>query len=251
MNEEVIKITICDDVEQHRDGCQRMLQYLGAKHKVQLEFVQFEHGDQMLLRMDDPKKAADILYLDVRMPGTNGIVAAEKLRQTGFVGEIIFLTASQKDFLGAFDVGAMNYLIKGICSDERFEQVFLSAVKKVQEKRKDYIMFTGAGESRAISLNSIHYFEIFKRIITVFYKDSSFEFYSSMSRLENMLLPYGFIRVHRSYLVSVYYVDSLQYDKLTLRDGTEIPVGQSFYRNVKSSLLNRSLATDEMDGIRE
>lgn len=79
-------------------------------------------------------------------------------------------------------------------------------------------MLKGIGEYRNIPIQSIYYFEVFQRIITVHYDNNEqFEFYSSIGKLEITVLPKGFLRIHRSYIVSVPQIKTFNSTSLTFQ----------------------------------
>lgn len=103
------------------------------------------------------------------------------------------------------------------------------------------MLFTGIGEYRNIAINDIKYFEVRGKIITVYYGSKSFEFISTIGKLENLLFTKGFIRVHRSFLVALQYIKTFAYDGLTLMDHKEIPVGRKYYGGLKEAMKENAV----------
>ena len=100
----------------------------------------------------------------------------------------------------------------------------------------DILSLKGIGEYRNIPIQSIYYFEVFQRIITVHYDNNEqFEFYSSIGKLEITVLPKGFLRIHRSYIVSVSQIKTFNSTSLTLMNGKELPVGRKYLPNLKTA----------------
>ena len=170
------------------------------------------------------------------MPGINGIDTGLKLRQAPFHfhGEIIFVTVSSDYAIQAFDVQAFHYIVKGITSTKKTKSILTNALNKAVEKEQEFILLKGIGEYRNIPIQSIYYFEVFQRIITVHYDNNEqFEFYSSIGKLEITVLPKGFLRIHRSYIVSVPQIKTFNSTSLTLMNGKELPVGRKYLPNLK------------------
>ena len=104
---------------------------------------------------------------------------------------------------------------------------------------KRYILFTSANEWVNIPINSIRYFETYKRLVTVYYGNQSFEFFSySFESIVKQLAGVDFIRTHRSYLVALKEIDSISFHELTTRNGIRLPVGRTYYSEVKAALKN-------------
>ena len=199
-----------------------------------------EAGADVLFFADDIVRDGDILFLDVSMPGTNGIETARKLRELGYEGELIFLSASREAVFYAFDVRANNYLLKEQLSEERIEEVFLKAAREVQEKQSEYLLLTGVGEHRNVPVQAIQYFEINQKIVTVHYSGTTFEFVSTMGKLENLMFNRGFVRISRSILVATRYIQSFVYEQVTLRSGETLPVGRKYYKPLKEAMAGRN-----------
>ena len=95
-----------------------------------------------------------------------------------------------------------------------------------------------AGEYKRIQMKDIFYFETAAdHMINVIYDGGNFQFLSTMQSLEERFNGRGFIRVHRSYLVSIDAVHRLAPDKITLNNGRRILVSRDRYPSLKSMML--------------
>jgi len=233
-----MKFFLCDDEPEILELYSNKIRVLCKKHQIDCEIICYRDGEQLVFDYDKKTFTGSVLFLDIRMPRMDGFSTVQALDRSGYKGEIIFLTNSRQHLLSAFDVGAFNYIIKGETSDGRFEKVFLKAVKAATGIGMEYILFSAAGENRNLAVRDIRYFEVDKRIITVSYNDEQFSFFSTITKLENLLFGRGFVRVHRAFLVAVTQIVSLTSTELTLRDGTKLPVGRKYFQGVKEALAN-------------
>ncbi|OLR56111.1 hypothetical protein BHK98_08560 [Hornefia porci] len=231
-----MRIAICDDEVTAIEAYTRDLQQVCRDNDIEADFTKYKSGDQLLFFTEDVVRDTDILFLDVGMPGTNGIETARKLRENGYEGEIIFLTSSREAVFYAFDVRATNYLVKEMASEKRLREVFLRAVESAREKRSEYLLLTGIGEYRNIRIDEIRYFEVSQKIVTVYYRDTNFEFVSTIGKLENLLFSRGFVRISRSCIVAARYVESFAYEKVTMTTGESLPVGRKYYKELKKTM---------------
>lgn len=236
-----MRILLCDDVKKDRLKYQRLLEGLCHKYDIDGQFETFQNGYQLIMLLEDHHQATDLLFLDIHMPNYDGISVAVSLRNNGFVGEIVFLTNSLEHWSEAFDVNAFHYLVKNQIDEKKMEEIFLKVVDKISKKEEKYIRVSSGYETRQIPLSQIRYFEIRNRIITVYYGDNEFEFYSTLGTIEQKMLPYGFVRPHRSFLVALSYIEHANYQNITLRDGMTIPVGRAYYKNFKEELQHGAL----------
>lgn len=223
-----MNILICDDCAEHAALCEARVTALAKKRGILLNTRIFPTGDALLFEAEDLLASTDLLYLDIHMPGTDGVLAALKLRQMGYAGDIVFYTVSRDRAIDGYDADALHYIVKGATTDEKFEEVFEKALSRKQRREREMLVLTCAGESRCIPIEDIRYFEIELRIVTAYYSGASFEFYSTMMRMEEQLYGKGFVRTHKSFLVNRRYIRSMDANELVLETGERLPVGKSY-----------------------
>jgi len=236
-----MKIVICDDNPIETAFYRSELVKLGEENGITLDVITYISGKQMLFELEDQKIPPDIIYLDINMPGINGIETAYALRETGYHGEIIFLTYSHDHILDGYDVEALHYVIKEVTPIKKRTEILLKAVKRCSKKKQEVLTFSCAGESRTIAIEDITYFKVDRQIITVFYNDENFEFYTSLGKLENSLWGKGFLRIHRNCLVSERKIKSMVYGEIELFDGTLLQVGKTYNKVVKEELAKQKI----------
>lgn len=242
--ERCIHIAICDDEEKDRKKYEGMLQELARTHHVDTDIVCYESAGAFLFQLEDMEVFPDVIYMDIHMPKMDGIKLSRMLREgkqhVPFQGELIFLTYDKESFQDAFDVNAFHYVIKDVTPREKFGEIFLRVSERILAQRKKSLLIRGIGEYRNIAIDQIHYFEVYRRIISVHYgePEERFEFYSSMNRLEEMTFPLGFLRVQRAFIVRVGAIHTLSKTKAVLQSGVEIPIGSAYYDKVRMAFEN-------------
>lgn len=236
-----MRIVICDDNPTERNALLEVTEKISKSVGYDTEFEVFENAKQMMFELEDKLELVDVMFLDINMPDLDGMEAASKLRLQGYIGEIVFTTVSKTHMLRAFDVRAFNYIVKGETDKDKTVKIIKDVLEIASEKSKEYMLFTGIGEYRNIAINDIKYFEVRGKIITVYYGSKSFEFISTIGKLENLLFTKGFIRVHRSFLVSLPYIKAFTYEYITLIDNTEISVGRKYYGGLKEAIKENAV----------
>ena len=122
-----MRIAICDDEVS-------MVQILEEKIKKLLPDVvidKYLSGDELIASGSKP----DILFLDIQMPGMDGMETAKVFRQDNENMILIFVTAAEEYVFQAFDVGAFHYLVKPF-SDEKFKEVVTKAVHNIKRSSR-------------------------------------------------------------------------------------------------------------------
>ena len=204
-----MKIAVCDDEKVIRN-------LIGNKVKKEYPEADGEFlssGEELLLS----KTALDILFLDIQMPGRNGIEIARELRKKDKKVIIIFVTAVEDYVFEAFDVNAFNYIVKPF-DDVRFRDIFDKAINECSSFGKDemdtnYVIVSNRGMHTKVRLDDIIYAEVFNRKVVIHKIDEEIEYYGKMSDLE-ALANENFFRTHRAYLINFKYVE--KYDAKTV-----------------------------------
>ena len=238
-----LKLAICDDEHSSLLEYRSMLELIFKKHDINVQIELFYNCKELMFAMEDEKDEIDLVFLDINMPEMNGIEMAHWIRENQFRCDIIFLTASQIHMFDAFDVGALHYIVKGITKAEKIEEICLKAADIISKRKNEFVTVTCAGESRVVSVPNILYFEVQNYIIVIHYENESFEFYSTLGKIENALAGRGFVRAHRSYLVNVGHIKSLSRQEMLLTNGESIPVGRKYVEEIRQYIQVYSSAS--------
>lgn len=233
----MLRIAVCDDDSNTVAKYSKLINDLSKKNHIEVELSYFYSGESLTDYFIESPDVLDIVYLDIVMEDMNGIDTARKLQESGSHTLIIFLTGYEKYVFEAFDVNAVNYLIKDDFCPERFEKVFLTAANLVSSKEKQLFSYAFDGKTKVVSLEEIAYFETWNKRVTIHYSDKKTDiYYESMERLEMRLKGKGFVRSHRSFLVHLPYIVMVQKNALSLKTGETLPVGGTYSSSVKKSL---------------
>ena len=226
-----MQIAICDDEVS-------MVQILEEKIKKLLPDAvidKYLSGDELIASGSKP----DILFLDIQMPGMDGMETAKMLRQDNEDMILIFVTAAEEYVFQAFDVGAFHYLVKPF-SDEKLKEVVTKAVHNIKrssrlEKDEKYIMVQTAGSHIKIFLRDIVYAEVYNRKVIIHTRSTDIEYYGKLQELSDMAGT-DFFRTHRAYLVHFKYVEKYDATCVTMKNGTALIAKQNYPEFVKQYL---------------
>lgn len=184
--------------------------------------------------------SVDLIFLDIEMPEMTGIELTKTL--SGKEAIIIFTTSKKEYALEAFELNIADYLLKPIMPVR-----FLQAVSKAQtilESRKENVEITrdeflfvrDSNITRRLKLDDIFYAEAMGDYVKFYTKEKMFAIHGKMKTAEERLPKDHFIRVHRSYIVSVGKIDTLQ-DGGIMINGKFIPVADA-YRKALNTRMN-------------
>lgn len=166
----------------------------------------------------------DLLFLDINMPKLSGINFYKSLSKKP---KVIFTTAYSAHAVEGFELEAVDYLLKPF-SFERF----ITAVNKVQLDSLDsplaeFIMLKADKKTHKINHNQILYFESIGDYVKVHLNGAKTLIISETLRKLEEMLPNAFIRVHKSYIIALDYLEYLEGNQAKIGE-TKIPIGQSY-----------------------
>ena len=231
-----MRIAVCDDEKETRDYFMKKIRLLYPD----AELCAYCSGEELL----SSEEVADILLLDIQMPGKNGMETARVFRRKSRHSILIFVTAFQDYVFQAFDVGAFHYLVKPF-EEEKLEEVLKNAVlelagqsrngkaKGAQDAKK--LLITSGGAHITVCPSEIIYAEVFNRKILIHTLDAEIEYYGKMRELAAQVGD-GFYRPHRSYLVNFAFVKRYNATTIWLEKGQALMARQNYPDFVKSYL---------------
>jgi len=194
----------------------------------------------------------DLIFLDIQMPKITGFELLELLDNPP---QVIFTTAYDEYALKAFEVNALDYLMKPI-SPERLKK----ALEKVEMKLKAPVknpLFEGkvpqlpeqaqrivvkdAGNIKIIPLADVLYLEAADDYVKINITEKYFLKHQTMGNFEQQLPAHQFVRIHRSYIVNIQHIHKVElYEKeqycVILRNNAKLPVSRSGYTKLKGVL---------------
>ncbi len=144
---------------------------------------------------------ADVIFLDVSMPKTNGMQLAEALHKLKNPPAVVFVTAYSEYALEAFDVDAIDYLMKPVETDRPQPQSH-SSVERIPVVK--------SGRKVLVPIDQIRYIEAKDDYSCIYTDDDRYLSTISLAKLEQKLAPHGFFRVHRGYIVNLEYVEDVE-----------------------------------------
>ncbi|MDZ7262087.1 MAG: LytTR family DNA-binding domain-containing protein [candidate division KSB1 bacterium] len=195
----------------------------------------------------------DLLFLDIQLPEINGFELLEMLDE---IPQIIFSTAYDQYAIKAFEVNAVDYLLKPY-DEDRFKIAVERALKHIQlqeytratvekllqtvhdsQKYLQRLLIKQSGKIVILSCHEIHWVEAMDDYVEIHTNKESYLIQQSMNLLETRLNPDQFIRVHRSYIVNIDAIkEIISYSpgryRLLLKNGKEISLSRSGAKRLK------------------
>ncbi len=202
----------------------KMLQYIlntySSKNDVAFNIKVYANAEQFLA---DTKSSFDIAFMDVELPGMNGMDAAFKLRETDKHVIIIFVTNMAQYAVKGYEVNALYYIIKPI-NYQNVSFKLQKALALLATNEDTTIVLRQANGLSRISTRNLMYIEISNHKLMYHTDTDVHTTYGSLSDVEKMLKDNGFFRCNSCYLVNARYIASVSGLSVILHDGTQLQI---------------------------
>ena len=230
-----MRIAICDDEAIFRTYLRGLLVKDSFARGTDIQVAEYADGEA-LLEAAAAEGPPDVVFLDIRMPGMDGLETAGRLRQRGDRCLIVFLTSLSEYARKGYEVRAFRYLLKEEAERE-LSRVMEDCRRELGEGA--WFSFAQGRQTFRVPTEDILYFESRKRVVLLHTAGESYSFYQKLDALERELEGSGFLRCHRSFLVQERYVRSWMGRSLWLEDGTEVPISRGCEKEVNRRLMLR------------
>lgn len=200
-------IGICDDENVIRDKIEKICINETKKYCEDVVIQKYSDGREVL------EKDFDILILDIEMEDVDGIVVKNYFQKRKKDTIIIFVTSHNEMMSQAFGVNVMGFVAKSYL-DNQLQVMLDGAMKRVMNT----VSIEGVDSRKVCYIQAEHIYNILH-----LENETEVSVRCSSADLEKMLEVVGFIRVHRTYIINMAYVDHIK-DKTVLVNKREIPV---------------------------
>ncbi|MFZ6686951.1 LytR/AlgR family response regulator transcription factor [Undibacterium sp. SXout11W] len=243
-----ISVIIADDEELAR---RLITEYLRTHQDVHI-ITECETGTEAVDAIN--QHCPDLIFLDIQMPELTGL---EVLEITGRRSGVIFTTAYDQFALKAFDLHAIDYLLKPY-SQQRFDEALNKARKLLQQtdvspetaiqqliaentEKNKRLLIRDRNQVHVVPIASIDYIKAEDDYILIHAAGKSWMKTQSLSDIEAQLNPTQFVRIHRSYLLQLHALKGIERQNkdsvvAVLNNGEKLPVSRSGYERLKEHL---------------
>lgn len=235
----MFNIAICDDDKYFCEREQQLVtEYMNQKGCIQ-RIDTFQSGDG-LLNSGKNIEEYNIIFLDIKMDKVDGIETAKRIREAAKNTYIVFVTAFIEYSLEGYKVEAIRYLLK---DDEFLDKAIFECLDAIMHKEnykeRNYSFQFQEGE-RMVNPNDIVYIDSNLHKLTFHMKRGSqteYTMYERLDKIDELLLETEFCRIHKSYLVNLNYLESIERYNAVLFNGIHLPISKSRYLNAKSEWI--------------
>lgn len=224
-------IVICEDENHFATHLKDMIcQYLQQNALHTMIFV-YANGEDFLYSGITP----DIILMDIKLPGKNGMDTMKKLREAGYNSQVIFITAYLEYVFQAFDLDAVHYLEKPVNQEKLFCAMDKAWKRAIVDGGKTIFVTNRASVSK-VRTKDIIYCEVFNHQTIIHTMTNQYNYPGTLACLAQELDD-SFFHCHRSYLVNIDYVVDKQPGTATLTGGNKVLISRRKQQEFTMRLL--------------
>ncbi len=228
------RIAVCDTIWLDTKQLSEIIEQWGRTNFLNLQLEQFRSGEEVLGDIADNGDFTAI-FLDVELPGINGVRTAKIIRDRNRYATIVFVSQLQKYYRQILELSNSYYLDKPIMQDKVYG--VLEQMLEDNHGLYECLTFRFDRRTHMIRLQEVLYFVSEKRIIRIYMENGKeYVYYEKLDNLDEELSEYltSFLRIHKSYLVNTKQIKQFQGEQLLIANGDLLPISRE-----KRSEINR------------
>lgn len=216
-------IAICDDEKVLIEELKENLSKYAAETGREFCFFLYRDGSELLA---DYRSDYDLIFMDIKMERVNGLETAEQIRKIDSTVGLIFLTSFKQYVWKGYEYGAVNYLLKPV----RYNVLKMELDRyfaHYQGKDEPFLRFQNDSGKYKVLYKNLCYGETLKRNVLLHFEGQQQIIYKNIKEVSALLSKQPqFACPHRSFVVNMAYVKSVEGLELVMTNGERIPVSQ-------------------------
>lgn len=227
----MIRIAIVEDEDTSAQALMTCLERYQSGHGIECSVIRFHDGESFL---NDNLLRYDIIFMDIRMPGMDGMETAEKLRQKNRVATLIFVTNMVKYAVKGYELNALDFIVKPI-RYAAFERKMQRALQAVLLRQGREIMIRTGKNTHMLASASIYYVEVMDHNITWHTDQGEFTARGTLGMILSELPETIFFRCSASHLINLQHVTRISGDSVWVCD-TELRVSRGKRKDLMAAM---------------
>lgn len=223
-----MRIAVCED---NNIVAAFMEDYIASMEAENIEYEIFTSGDDLIHYMEQENVTFNILFMDIEMPGRNGIETSAYVREKDKNAIIIFITDHKEYVYEVFDVLPFRFLIKPV-TREALNLVMKKAFEHFNFT-KQVFFFKQNKTQLQVAFDEIIYFEGNLRKVRLVTTGGEYDFYGKISEVVKKLDGNLFLQIHNSYIVNMDQIRKISESVVLLKLGTTLPISKKYREYVR------------------
>ena len=217
------RILVFEDTPEEAEALLGHIKRYGAEHGEQFQTT----WERSAITLGEDSPHADLIFMDIEMPGVTGMDAATLLRTFDSVTPIIFVTNLAQFAVKGYEVNAIDFIVKPV-SYGAFSLRMAKALRVMRENRGSSIVVKTRGGMEILHVEGITYIEVMNHALTYHRTDGEpVVTRSTITEAEESLADKPFVRINKSFLVNMRHIASVHGQEVELFSGEVLPIGRS------------------------
>lgn len=238
----MINILICEDEQRYQNQLRERLIKLSFLLDVEIRTHSFSSGEELLSMYENREKDYELLFLDIELPGINGLQTAKCMREEyGYEGQLVFLTNHSELMQDSFEVGTNQYLIKPV-TEEEFEKKIRHLMQKIMKSNQRITIELVSGGFQILSLHTIVAIQSNslgrKGGVIVKTMTSEFSAYGKMNDFLEKLGNQRFFRIHKQTIINLEQVIFFDGEHVEMSNQLKLKVSRNVKKELKERIMN-------------
>lgn len=231
------QLALCDDESETRYFIGRELTAAFEKADTSVSMEYFSDGQRFLNTFDEHHHF-DVVFMDIEMPGMDGMEVCRKLRSMSAECIIVFISSKDELVFQSFEVQPFRFVRKTefqtLCP-----RLVADLAKELSRRTRRLIQFTepGSGSIYSFEIAQILYVEAQRKQTKIVTQKDAVPITVKLTDVEEQLQNYAFLKPHRSYLVNCEHISIIQKESILMKNGDAIPISRNRLDAVRADFI--------------
>lgn len=230
----LLRIAIVEDEPTYQTALKKQILNWECKNQNRVHIMTYSSGAAFLMVWPDQIQF-DGIFLDIRLPGEDGLEIARLIRQHSEDLPIVFVTGVMEKVFQGYDVNALHYLIKPP-EDRAVEQCLDKILLQTKRKESDCYLIRFEGGWVRVPYSEIVYLESLSHYIQINTLDNTYLIRKNLTELVDEL-PGQFIRCYRSFIVNIQHVIMIRPKEILLTNKKTVPLSSTYATEINRQFI--------------
>jgi DNA-binding LytR/AlgR family response regulator len=210
------------------------------EYSVDFEVRVFTSGEELLKSVKKENYMPELLFLDIEMPGEDGVSIGQYFRKTlkNNSIQIIYISAKKEYAMELFQNHPFDFLVKPVSEEDVFK--VMREYVDVFHNAPAAFEFSWDRDVQKILVKDIYFFESFNRQVKIHTVSGIVPYYGKLKDILSGSLAKFFVQIHQSYIVNKNYIAEFRHDSVKLVGGEVIKISRKYQENVEQVISGRA-----------
>lgn len=217
----MIRVAIVEDDSAERERLRACLRWLEESEGMRFHVAEFASGTAFIGSF---QPEYDLIFMDIEMPGMDGMETARALRKMDASVLLIFVTNMAQYAIAGYEVEALDFILKPV-NRYSFAIKMKRAAARIPKRIEEYVAIKCEGELRQVPISSVRWLDIDGHYVVYHTTEGDFEEYGTLKEAYGKLNRSFFVFANRGCLVNLYHVSAVNKNSVTV-GGSQLDISR-------------------------